>query len=268
MSYYGRLTDKKERLWLPLGYGSAAKYGVSAKAALLDVAQRYGLPVPTGIILVHEAWRRALGAGLVRRHDNGSLSVPDGSQLVFAIGFPDFEWELPGPFAVRSAFSAESGVTQSLAGCFASCLNIDGRDPAQLAEALRVVWESAERRVPQLGELRRDVLIMRMVDAKHSGIASTRHEVANDQVTFVTGSPDKMSGNTAGESLSLPKLRAFRKPSPSLPDWTQRLQVLLRRVRRIFSHKRSGRDWQIEWADDGTTCWLLQIYPLTDSPLT
>ncbi|PJF31517.1 MAG: hypothetical protein CUN51_04090 [Candidatus Thermofonsia Clade 1 bacterium] len=263
MSYYGKLTGKKERLWLPLGYGNAAKYGIGAKAALLDVARRYGLPVPTGIILVDEAWRRALGAGLVRRHDDGSLSVPDNSRLVFAIGFPNFEWELPGPFAVRSAFSTEDGTGQNLAGYFASCLNVDGRDPAQMAEALRLVWESAERHEAQRGVLRHDILIMRMVNARYSGVAATRHAQADDQVTFVAGSPE-INSAAASESLSLPKLRTFGKPSPSLPDWAQRLQLLLRRVRRIFSHKRSGRDWQIEWADDGTTCWLLQIYPLTE----
>ncbi|MFQ3536029.1 MAG: PEP-utilizing enzyme [Aggregatilineales bacterium] len=261
---YGTLTGKKERLWLPLGYGSAAKYGIGPKAALLDVARRYGLPVPTGIILVDEAWRRALGIGLVRRHDDGSVSVPDPSRLVFAIGFPNFEWELPGPFAVRSAFSAEDGVTHSLAGYFTSRLNVDGRDPVQMAEALRAVWESAERAVTQLGELRHDVLIMRMVAAKHSGVAFTEHAYADDLVNFTEGLADKLvSGAVAGESLSLPKLRAGEKPHTDLPDWAQRLQVLLRDVRRVFSHKRSGRDWDIEWADDGTQCWLIQVRPVT-----
>ncbi|PJF37004.1 MAG: hypothetical protein CUN49_02510 [Candidatus Thermofonsia Clade 1 bacterium] len=264
MSYYGTLTGKKERLWLPLGYGGAAKYGIGPKAALLDVARRYRLPVPIGIILVDEAWRRALGSGLVRRHDDGSISVPDPSRLVFAIGFPNFEWELPGPFAVRSAFSAEDGEAQSLAGYFATRLNVDGRDPVQLAEALGAVWGSAERHQAQLGALRRDVLIMRMVDAKHSGVAFTEHVHADDLVNFTEGLADKLvSGAVAGQSLSLPKLRPGEKPNADLPAWAQRLQLLLRQVRRVFSHKRSGRDWDIEWADDGTTCWLIQIRPIT-----
>ncbi len=38
------LDGQKERLWLPLGYGGAAKYGIGPKAALLDVARRYRLP--------------------------------------------------------------------------------------------------------------------------------------------------------------------------------------------------------------------------------
>jgi len=264
MSYYGRLTGKKERLWLPLGYGNAAKFGIGAKAALLDVARRYGLPVPTGIILVDEAWRRALGSGLVRRNDDGSISAPDKSRLVFAIGFPNFDWELPGPFAVRSAFSAEDGQTQSLAGYFTTRLNVDGRDPEQLADALCAVWQSAEQCAAQLGELRRDVLIMRMVAAQHSGVAFTEHAHADDLVNFTEGLADKLvSGAVEGQSLSLPKLRHGERPHADLPDWAQRLQCLLRDVRRVFSHKRSGRDWDIEWADDGTTCWLLQIRPIT-----
>jgi pyruvate,water dikinase len=264
VSYYGKLTGKKERLWLPLGYGNAAKYGIGAKAALLDVARRYGLPVPPGIVLVDEAWRRALGSGLVRRSDSGMVSAPDPSRLIFSIGFPNFEWELPGPFAVRSAFSAEDGATESMAGYFTSRLHVDARDPAQLAEALCAVWESAERYAETGGELRRDVLLLRMVNATHSGVAFTEHAHADDLVNFTEGLADKLvSGALEGESLSLPKLRRGEKPDSHLPHWAGRLQVLLRDVRRIFSHKGSGRDWDIEWADDGTTCWLIQIRPIT-----
>ncbi|MBO9309339.1 MAG: hypothetical protein J7551_06110, partial [Chloroflexi bacterium] len=198
MSYYGTLTGKKERLWLPIGLGSAAKFGVGAKAALLDVARRYGLPVPTGIILVDEAWRRALASGLVRRGDDGSVSAPDKSRLVFAIGFPNFDWELPGPFAVRSAFSAEDGKAQSMAGYFTTRLNVDGRDPEQLADALCAVWQSAEQCAAQLGELRRDVLIMRMVAARHSGVAFTEHAYADDLVNFTEGLADKLVGGALG----------------------------------------------------------------------
>ncbi len=264
VSYYGKLTGKKERLWLPLGYGNAAKYGIGAKAALLDVARRYGLPVPPGIVLVDEAWRRALGSGLVRLSDSGTVSAPDPSRLIFSIGFPNFEWELPGPFAVRSAFSAEDGATESMAGYFTSRLHVDARDPAQLAEALCAVWESAERYAEKHGELRRDVLLLRMVNATHSGVAFTEHAHADDLVNFTEGLADKLvSGAVEGESLSLPKLRHGEKPDSHLPAWAARLQVLLRDVRRIFSHKGSGRDWDIEWADDGTTCWLIQIRPIT-----
>ncbi len=264
VSYYGTLTGKKERLWLPLGYGNAAKYGIGAKAALLDVARRYGLPVPPGIVLVDEAWRRALGSGLVRRSDSGAVSAPDPSRLIFSIGFPNFEWELPGPFAVRAAFSAEDGASEPMAGYFTSRLNVDARDPAQLAEALCAVWESAVRYAEKHGELRRDVLLLRMVDAKHSGVAFTEHAHADDWVSFTEGLADKLaSGAVAGEALSLPKLRRSEKPDSHLPPWAGRLQGLLRAVRRIFSHKGSGRDWEIEWVDDGTTCWLIQIRPLT-----
>ncbi len=143
-------------------------------------------------------------------------------------------------------------------------LNVDGRDPVQLAEALGAVWGSAERHQAQLGALRRDVLIMRMVDAKHSGVAFTEHVHAGDLVNFTEGLADKLvSGAMWRASRSACPSCAQAKSCADLPAWAQRLQLLLRRVRRVFSHKRSGRDWDIEWADDGTTCWLIQIRPIT-----
>lgn len=258
---YGKLVGKKERLWLPLGSGNAAKYGIGPKAALLDVARRYGLPVPAGIILVDEAWRRALGAGLVRVTDSGEVQSADMTRLVFSVGFPNFDWELPGPFAVRSAFSVEDQSKSAMAGYFESRLKVDGRDPQQLGEALCAVWQSALR---SDADPRRDILIMRMVDAKHAGVAFTEHEFEDDLVNYTEGLGDKLvSGVVEGGSLSLPKLRGSESPEETLPAWAKRLQVLLRQVRRNFNHPRSGRDWDIEWADDGEKCWLLQIRPIT-----
>jgi len=73
---YGRLVGKKERLYVPIGAGNALKYGISGGAALLDIARRAGLPVPPGIILVDEAYRRALGNGLIRLQASGAFSAP------------------------------------------------------------------------------------------------------------------------------------------------------------------------------------------------
>ena len=41
--------------------------------------------------------------------------------------------------------------------------------------------------------------------------------------------------------------------------FSRRLQTLLRDARRTFG----SRDWDIEWADDGERCWLIQIRPVT-----
>ena len=41
-----------------------------------------------------------------------------------------------------------------------------------------------------------------------------------------------------------------------------RLQALLRDIRRWLGN----RDWDIEWADDGRICWLVQLRPITRPP--
>jgi phosphohistidine swiveling domain-containing protein len=47
------------------------------------------------------------------------------------------------------------------------------------------------------------------------------------------------------------------------PRWQSRVAELLAEVRDAFGDER----WDIEWADDGDQCWLVQIRPVTASPL-
>ena len=55
----------------------------------------------------------------------------------------------------------------------------------------------------------------------------------------------------------------FLKNSKLFKDlpFYNRLQSLLKNIRRIFGEK----EWDVEWADDGNICWLLQIRPITRS---
>jgi len=90
---------------LRLGSGEAAAWGCGAKAALLDRASRQGLPVPSGMIIPHEALSEALGRGLARivgERGPRSLAIPAPAALMSFLGLDT----LSGRLAVRSAFSA------------------------------------------------------------------------------------------------------------------------------------------------------------------
>jgi len=215
---------------IALGSGQVAAAGAGNKAALLDRARRDGLPVPPGYVLLAEAEGRLRGAPVFRRK-----------------------------IAVRSAFSAEDHPWESLAGFFLSKLWVDPRDRKALAAALLDVWQSAERRA---GEFRRDILMVEMVDALHAGVAFTEHDFEDDLVNWTRGTGERLvAGEENGNTLDLPKLRAGDKSrlAPTAAGFAPRLQALLRDVRRVFG----AHDWEIEWADDGRTCWLLQLRPMT-----
>jgi rifampicin phosphotransferase len=270
--------------YVSLGSGQAASLGIGNKGALLDRAARAGLPVPKGLILLDSAWQQALAAGLVTLQDKTVL-LPDPAGLIKYLQLDPLNYSslqtLPRPstpdpyprslLAVRSAFSAEDRADESLAGFFTSRLFVDPTDPAQLAGALADVWASA---LKQPGDFRRDVLIMAMVAAQHAGVAFTERDFEDDLVNFTPGTAEVLvSGEVEGEQLLLPKLRHWErggefglKTSNLLSSilhppssFSFRLQRLLRHIRHIFG----SDDWDIEWADDGTQCWLVQIRPIT-----
>lgn len=258
MSSINALTSKKERLYVPLGRGQAAQFGVGPKAALLDMAARAKLPVPPAIVLIDEAWQRAHQSGLVQVKTDGSVVAPDPTRFILALRLPNVDWEFPGPFAVRSAFSGEGATAAARPGVFASRLDIDGHDTAALASAICDVWASAGRD-PAI--VRRDLMIMRMVDAKTGGEAHTEINADADTVRRQHTEP------SSSGALALPRLRGgLLAGGGDSGTWQGRLQVVLRDVRRTFRRRGFPDDWAISWADDGAQCWLLGIWPLSETP--
>lgn len=219
---------------LELGGGDIDRHGVGSKAAMLDTAAAAGLPVPPGFVVLH-------GNDTAR-----AAARIDASTLV-----------------VRSAFSAEDGATASMAGRFHSVLGVDN-SPEVIDAALAEVRKSASvLDADERGSTRLDALVMTQVDARVSGVAFTEQQFEDDLVNMTTGLADGLvSGATAGDRSTLPKLRWWEKPSADLPPWAQRLSRLLADVRETFGQA----DWDIEWADDGTTCWLVQVRPITAAP--
>jgi len=240
--------------WVRLGAGKATRQGTGNKGALLDQAKRAGINVPRGVLLLDTIWDQAVLTGLLVI-DGKTPTFPDPERFLTHFRIPKFG----RPLAIRSAFSAEDNAERSMAGYFESVLNVDQTDPAAIAAALVTVLQSAfksEQRV------RRDVLIMEMVEAVHAGVAFTECEHEDDLINYTTGTAqDLVGGKVEGETMPLAKLRHFESviPGETVPDWANRLQVILRQVRRWMGQ----RDWDVEWADDGKTCYLVQLRPVT-----
>lgn len=231
--------------------------GASGKVVRLAAAARAGLQVPAGVVLpaelvaartprhLAEATRAALRSrrathGRTRRRgqDAPPLAVPR--------------------VAVRSAFSGEDGATTSRAGAFTSHLDVAVDDADALSDAVAAVLASAERHEP--APARRDVLVLAMVPAARAGVAFTQASFQDDLVDHTAGLGDRLLGGAVTgvrEQLAV-RVRGERTAA----GWRGRLQALLRDVRRVFG----PGDWDVEWADDGTRCWLLQVRPITAPP--
>ncbi len=211
----------------PIGSGNLTRAGIASKAARLDDAEIAGLPVPKSSVVPDGVDSNEAGRALAQHHR--------------------------GAVAVRSAFAAEDRPDQSLAGHFDSFLNI-ASDAESLADAVDRVRASGT------AEYRRDVLVMDMVDAKQAGVVFSEPGWLDDMVNYTDGLGDALlSGEEAGNRLSLSRRRRDEDDAP----WQGRLAQLMSDVRDAFG----DLPWDIEFADDGQQSWLLQIRPITSSPL-
>ena len=219
---------------------------------------RFGDPLPPSVGPKAALLSRCAGAG---------LRVPAGAVLLDADGTEPTTAALgplrPGErIALRSAFDGEDGAAHSAAGRYTSVLHVSTDDPPALAGALHAVWASGPG-------TRRDLLVMRMVEAVHAGVAVLQEDFEDDLVEAVEGTAETLVGGTATDvrRLLVPRLRHswerahrgsdhWRTP---LPPWAMRLARLLRGVRRVVP----VGDWDVEWADDGRVCWLLQVRRLS-----
>lgn len=241
-------------LVLPLGGKLSQNTSIGNKARLLDLASAKGLPVPKGVIVTNECYQAALREKAIELK-NGKVTCANPYHLLSVARVPAFRTKV----AVRSAFSAEDRDAESLAGFFESRLFVARENPEAFAEALCAVWSSALRRK---GEFRRDALVMEMVDATHAGVAFTETDYEDDLINFTTGTAETLvSGKVEGETLLIPKLNWYETAieNEPLPAWASRLQNLLKHIRQTFGRK----NWDVEWADDGKTCWLIQLRPIT-----
>ena len=217
-------------LFVWLGSKRAKKRGVGETGTLLDLAARFRLPVPSGGILLDDFYRLAVEDGLFVAA-NGRVTCPDPpllhEALYEAVRFP----KLDKPVAVRPLFAVADGR-------FSPQHNIQFTIPPQLSHSLCEVYSAAE-----VESERRDVLVMEMVKAVAAGTAVTNTSQSADTITH------------HGQHLTLPQLGIIQSASPDVPPFAQRLQKLLRGLRRTFGKG----EWMINWADDGEICWILKL---------
>ena len=229
-------------IWL--GSGRTRKRKVARKGRLLDQAARSGLPVPSGGILLDDFFRICLLEGLADLV-GGAVVIPDPiwlhEVLYRDVRFP----RLDKLAAVRSAAAIPAGESRPIG---IARLDVDFRDPVQVAEALRDVWSAMNH---LNSEQPLDVMVMEMVSIQTSGEAISAMDSTKDQINVKVGANSELSG-----SFALEKIGAFQRASANMPPFARRLQKLLRGVRRSFGKG----DWRIDWADDGEVCRLLQIY--------
>ena len=226
-----------ELLYVPIGGHDRRASDAPPKAAMLHRASVAGLKVPEGVVIPD-----------VNVDDWISARCPLPKELEEAT------------LIIRSAFSTEDTLRESGAGAYPSVMHVFGVDRAALAAAARRVHASGEGTAQ-----RRDLLVMRLVDARHAGVAFTEREHEDDLVNMVAGTAqDLLTGRVSGKTLDVPRIRRGETSDVLLPSWAQRLQRVLQLIRDLAKVNRWGSaDWDVEWADDGKVCWVVQLRPVT-----
>lgn len=254
-----RQVAEDEPIYITLGSGQAAPLGVGTKGGNIDHAAARGLRVPQGYIVLDSVWHLALQNNLIHIED-GAVTSTDPKGFYAALNLPEFPKK--ATVAVRSAFTVEDKPSESMAGHFATVTDVDPTKADAFIAALCEVWASSL----EYDDIRRDVLVMQMVDAKHAGVAFTETNYEDDYVNYTEGTAEKLlSGEEPGEIAEVRKLRLYEKAdreegtARTEATWQDRLQILLRRVRDLFGES----NWDVEWADDGIHCYLLQVRPIT-----
>jgi phosphohistidine swiveling domain-containing protein len=220
-----------------IGGGDRRALDCAPKAAMLHRAARAGVAIPDAVVIPDAEFDDWVHSGLVLPSElRGGLLV------------------------VRSAFAAEDTPSKSNAGAFASVLRVPADDRPALRAAADAVRASGER-----SGVTRDVLVMRLVDARHAGVAFTEREHEDDLVNVVSGTAeDLLAGKVSGQTLDIPRIRRGEPTGALLPPWAQRLQRVLLLIRDLSHVNRWGNgDWDVEWADDGEVCWVVQLRPVT-----
>ena len=235
---------KSPFVWL--GANRARKSPVGQKALLLDKAASAGLPVPGGAILLDELFQLFLEEGVIAVHGTAvSCSDPDWlfESLYDGIRFPLIDQ----PTILRAAFSALTDEHMPIVSDAKS--HVDMNDLDELARALCSLWSVSPK--PEMA-FRRDVLVMEMVKGEVWGTAVSTKLSAG--VTTTDTLTDQIT--TQDTVFEIPQLTGFfPRTDSNLFPYAQRLQKLLRGIRRTFG----AGSWQVDWLDDGEICWISKV---------
>ncbi|VAW37235.1 hypothetical protein MNBD_CHLOROFLEXI01-4815 [hydrothermal vent metagenome] len=208
-----------------LGSKRAAKRGVAEPACLLDKAANANLPVPAGGVLLHQFFEMALAEGVIQQENDviTAVSPQELHHLLYKMArFP----RLKGMVAIRPLLNDQFGSTIQ---------PINTSDPVALSGSLCEAWRQPTER--------HDLLLITLPKKNVEGTAVTLPNKNSDTIII------------AETKSTISQLERWQKPDASLPPHLQRLQMLLRGLRRTFGDV----GWEIEWKDDGKICWLWQF---------
>lgn len=230
-------------IWL--GSKRAKKRGVASIGSQLDYAARSGLPVANGAILLHEFYQLLLDEELIhwqngRFHVDDPLEIHDA--LYQAVRFP----KINKPVTVRPAFNAPQIHPVGLKP-------VQFTEASQLSHILCEIWQAAGAPTT---DIRRDILIQEKQQCQIYGTALSKQTQEVDQIFY--NSINDVHTHLATDfekSLPIERLSRWQSPAKNLPQFAQRLQKLLRGIRRTFG----DASWRIMWEDNGRICWLNTI---------
>jgi pyruvate,water dikinase len=271
----------------PFTAGAAADVAqAGGKGATLARLLQAGLPVPPGCIVTTQALAAYLGLhGL-----HASATAEETCRTVLA-GEPPAAMQAElrtvlsqldtaaSGWAVRSSAVSEDSTTASFAGVYESFLEVQEGD---LWSSIRNCWASwwsarALAYRQRLGDTtllpHMAVVVQTMVPACCAGVAFTAEPIRGDRTRMVINAASGLgitvvSGVVEPEQYVLTKSPAMRvletrllRPDqpPLLPaDAIVALGELLQRIETFC-----GSPQDVEWAWDGTRCWILQSRPIT-----
>ncbi|WP_330291818.1 PEP/pyruvate-binding domain-containing protein [Streptomyces sp. NBC_00576] len=232
-----------------------------SKAANLARAVGAGLPVLPGFVITHPVTNPEAHAPA------GDLSdIPAGSWPALRHAWDTLSDGGERPLVVRSSSPQEDTQESSLAGRFASVLDVRGW--ADFRTAVRTVLDSAHR--PDQPPAPMAVLVQPMLTARVGGVVFGADPVEGRAdrmlVSAVRGGPDSLvSGEQAGTNywLSLRGRMLRTEPADAEPLLgafeLRRLARLARRAREVFD---GPQDIEFGFDDHGQL-WLFQSRPIT-----
>ncbi|MBK9123109.1 MAG: hypothetical protein IPM16_08285 [Chloroflexi bacterium] len=225
-----------EKFVVPLGGRGTASLPAHDGVRALDRAVRAGMPVPSGHLVLPALADLAVLHGALSI-DGGRIEVLDPSVVALwldgAGGASSAVWVKPIHATERVA---QPKVVQRVS-------------PEDVLSAVVAVWQDHLR--VHADATIQPVLIQHAPAIEQHGQAWTSAGIGRDLVAIATGS--------RYHETALERLFGWeRVPNPpDLEPILARVQALLRDVRRWLG----GEHWHVEWADDGTKCWLLSVHP-------
>ena len=230
--------DRMKTAFIWLGAGRVRKHPVGEDVRLLDSATKAGLPVPSGGVLLDDFYQLLLEAGLIQVVGQ-KITVPNPDWLHGAL-YEDVRFpKMSQPVVVRSQATA---VSPPIPLPPPLQLTGDFTNPTELAKMLTEIWTPTVL----FGEgVQHNVLVMERVEKRVWGTAVTQKDNAFDEAIYTE--------NAASHTLQLPQITGWQSADKALTPFAQRLQMLLRGVRRTLGKG----EWRITWADDGKVCWLI-----------